>query len=287
MNILNNKYILIIIVLSVVFSSCKTGGLLVIKERKKGQIKNITDAKLIKNVEHNNLEFNTLFFKKFQAEVDINGQNKTFKGNLFIRKDTSIIVSILPLMGIELFRIKFEPDSIYILDRTKKKILVADYDLLWKKFYVDIDFYAVQNMLLNQFFCYPSSEIDKSCIKKFKHYVRKDQYVLQSIKNGRYTRISKKNNFKDIIYQEFTIAPDIFKISKCYINDFGSNSRFVVDYKDFIELEDNVFPSVFKISGERSGSKFYMNIEFKNIELDGISKISFKHSDKYTIEQIK
>ena len=287
MNISNGKHILYFILLSALFFSCKSGSLLIKKERKKGEVKNLADARLIKNVELNNIVFNSLFFKKFEAEVDIDGQTKTFKGNLFIRKDTSIIVSVLPLMGIELFRIKFTPDSIYVLDRTKKKILVGGYDLLWKKFFIDIDFHAVQNMFLDQFFCYPSSELDKNCIKKFKHYIRDDHYVLQSIKNGRYTRISRKNDFKDIIYQEFTIASDIFKITKCYINDFGSRTQFVIEYKNFIELNDYVFPSLFNINGSRSGSKFSIKIEFKNIEIDGVSKISFKHSDKYKIEQFK
>ena len=269
-------------------SSCKTANLFVKKERKKGEIRNIADYKLIKNTEDNNLIFKTLFFKKFQAEVNINNKSRSFKGNLFIRKDSSIIVSVLPLMGIELFRIKFVPDSIFILDRTKKKITVTGYDYLWDKFFIDIDFVAIQNILLDQFFCYPASEIDKkNCIKKFKHYVRKDQYVLQSMKNGRYTRISKKNHFKDKIYQEYTIAPDIFKIISCYINDFGSNSRFMINYKNFIELQQYVFPSVFSIKGERSGNLFNMNIEFRNIEIDGVSKISFRHSDKYVIEHLK
>ena len=276
-----------IFLIPVFFFSCKSGSILIKKERKEGQIRNITDAKLIKNTEQNYLDFNTLFFKKFQATVTINDQTKTFKGNLFIRKDSSIIVSILPLMGIEIFRIKLVPDSIYILDRTKKKISVAGYDYLWKKFFVDIDYKAVQNIFLNQFFCYPSSGLDKNCIKKFKHYIRDDQYVMQSIKNGRYTRISRKNDFKDIIYQEYTIAPDLFRISKCYIKDFGSNTKFVINYSDFIELNDYVFPSVFSISGSRAGSKFNIKITFKNIELDGLSKISFKHSDKYVIEHIK
>ncbi len=278
---------MLLLLIPVYISSCKTANLFVKKERKKGEIRNISDFKLIKNTEQNDLVFNTLFFKKFQTEVNINDKTRSFKGNLFIRKDNSIIVSVLPLMGIELFRIKFVPDSIYILDRTKKKITVAGYDYLWDKFFIDIDFNAVQNILLDQFFCYPASDLDKNCIKKFKHYIRRDQYVLQSMKNGRYSRKSKKNNFKDLIYQEYTIAPDIFKIISCYINDFGSNSRFKIDYQNFIELQQYVFPSVFSIKGERAGSLFNMNIEFRSIEIDGESKISFRHSDKYEIEHLK
>ena len=279
--------ILIFLIIPVFFFSCKSGNILIKKERKKGELRNIADARLIKLTENNNLDFNTLFFKKFQAEVSFNDQSKTFKGNLFIKRDTSIIISILPLMGIELYRVKLVPDTVYILDRTKKKITVVDYNYFWDKFFIDIDFATIQNILLDQFFCYPASDDDKNCIKKFKHYIRNDEYSLQSLKNGRYTRISKKNNVKDIMYHEFLIAPDIYRITGSYIEDFSSDTRLKITYGEFIELEDYVFPSEFSIRGNRNSNKFYINIVYNNIELNGISKISFRYSDKYKIEYLK
>ncbi len=290
MNILSryNGSLVFSLLLIFLFFSCKSGSILVKKERRKGEIRNVSDAKLIKNTENNNIQFNTLLFKKFQAEININDNKKSFKANLYVIKDSVIIVSVLPVMGIEIFRIKFVKDSIFILDRAKKKIDIVSYNYLWNKFFVDIDFTSIQNILLNQFYCYPASSIEHNCIKKFKHYIRKNQYVLQSIKNGKYSRISKRNNYNKIIYHEFEIAPDIFKITKSYIRDFESNMALTLDYKEFVLLEDYIFPSVFSINSSKDGSIFSINIKFKDIELDEISKMSFKYnSDKYKIEHIK
>ena len=266
--------------------SCKSGNILIRKERQKGELKNISDSRLVRSVENSNIQYNTLFFKKFHAEIDINGKTRSFKGNLFMQKDSAIIISVLPVMGIELFRVKFVPDTIFILDRTHKKITITNYDYLWKKYFVDIDFNVIQNILLDQFFCYPSSENDKNCIKKFKHYIKNDNYVLQSIKNGKYNRISKKNNFGGIIYHEFTVAPDIFKITKSYVNDFEDNTLLKIEYKDFVTLQDYVFPAEISFNGRRGNNLFAIKITYTDIELNGVSKISFRHSDKYKIEYI-
>ena len=264
--------------------SCKSGNILIRKERRKEELKNISDAKLVRTTEENNIVYNTLFFKKFQADITINDKNKSFKGNLFINKDSVIILSVTPLMGIELFRIKFVKDSIFIIDRTKKNIDIVNYNYLWNKFFVDIDFNTIRNILLNQFYCYPSG-IDEHCIKKYKHYLRNDLYVLQSIKSNKFSRYSRRNNFKELIYHEFEIAPDIFRISKSYIKDFESNMSLQINYDEFILLNDFVFPSVISINGNRDGNVFKIVIKFNGIDIDGISKLSFKYNtDKYNID---
>ena len=288
MNILSkHKYFRLLSILLIIITifSCKSGNILIRKERKKEELKNISDAKLVRYTEDNNLVYNTMFFKKFQADITINDKNKSFKGNLFIKKDSVIILSITPLMGIELFRIKFVQDSIFIIDRTKKNIDIVDYKYIWNKFFVDIDFNTIQNILLNQFYCYPASGIDEHCIKKFKHYLRNDLYVLQSIKSNKFSRYSRRNNFKELIYHEFDIAPDIFRISKSYIKDFESNMSLTINYKKFVVLNEFVFPSVISLDGSRDGNIFKINIKFNGIDIDGVSKLSFKYNtDRYSID---
>jgi hypothetical protein len=89
------------------------------------------------------------------------------------------------------------------------------------------------------------------------------------------------------MYHEFLIAPDIYRITGSYIEDFSSDTRLKITYGEFIELENYVFPSEFSIRGNRNSNKFYINIVYNNIELNGISKISFRYSDKYKIEYLK
>ncbi len=90
-----------------------------------------------------------------------------------------------------------------------------------------------------------------------------------------------------MIYHEFDIAPDIFRITKSYIKDFEANMSLNLDYKDFVVLEEYVFPSVIFIKGNRNGNVFSINIKFNALELDGVSKMSFKYNaEKYKISNL-
>lgn len=270
------KYILLIF-LTISFTSCKTTREFY---NKKGDLRNISDAKLISSVEDNYLDYNSLFLKKFKAEVSFNDETKSFKGNFFILKDSSIVVSINPLMGIELFRVRLLPGKVEIIDRTKKSYAYGDYRLLWDKFMIELDYNTLQRIITNEMFVYPIDDEDMS-LKRYKHYLDNDFYELQSVKEGKFTRKYKKEKTNNIVYHQFSILPDIFKVSTVYIRDFSVNSEVTISYSQFIKQDGKMIPTVLNVIGNRGNDRFELTINFEHIELDGDNSIGFKVSDKY------
>ncbi|WP_430811418.1 MULTISPECIES: DUF4292 domain-containing protein [unclassified Carboxylicivirga] len=246
----------------------------------KGELKNIPDAKLISSVEEGYLDFNTLFLKKFKAELTFNGEKKSFKGNMFINRDSSITVSINPLMGIELFRVRLSPGNVEIIDRTKKQYSQGDYKILWEKFLIELDYYTLQHILTNQLFPYPIGDFDKT-IKRYKHYVGQDAYQLQSLKEGRYNRIYKKDKTDNVVFHQFSILPDVFRIRDVSIRDFEVNSQVSIAYEDFQLRNNALFPSKIVIDGKRGWDSFSLGISFEHIDIDGEHSLGFKISNKY------
>ncbi|GEM_PF-7087592 len=264
--------------LTIVFIGCKSTRTFY---NNQGELRNITDAKLIASVEDNYIDGSTIFFKKFKAEVDFNDDSKSFKGNLYLNIDSSIIVSINPLMGIELFRVKFSPGKVEIIDRTKKVYSTGDYELLWEKFNVEMDFYTLQAILLNELYTYPLSYPEDRFIKRYKHENSDDAYLLQSVKSGKYNRMYKNDKTSNIIFHQFSIMPEVFKISKSYIKDFEVNSEVSITYGNFTENGNTLLPLLFNIDGKKESQSFSMKINFENFEIDGTSSIGFKVSSKY------
>ncbi|TAJ11227.1 DUF4292 domain-containing protein [Marinilabiliaceae bacterium JC017] len=264
------------------FCGCKSHENIVVK--RKGELKNIHDSKLIKATKSNFYEFESLFYKKFHAEISFNGEKNSFKGNLYINRNKEIIISIFPLMGIELFRFQLMPDSLLLMDRTKKTITYGDYSLLWNKLFVDMDFTTVQSVLTNSFFCYPMEDNIDDGIKKYKHYIRDDVYTLKSIKDGKFNRLYRKEGFDDVILHEFEIFPESFKIGRSYIRDFNSNSLIDIKYSFFKKFDERVIPTKIEIEGKQKGKKFNIAITFNQIEIDGDTRLKFKYSDKYTLK---
>ncbi len=268
------KSILVLAVIAV-FAGCKSTREFY---NKKGELRNISDSKLISSVENNYLEYEALFLKKFKAEVSFNNESHSFKGNLFIAKDSTIIVSVLK--GIEWFRVKLTPESVEILDRQKKTYSRGDYGLLWDKFMIELDYYTLQKILTNKLFVYPIDE-ENNYLKRYKHYCEDDVYELQSVREGKFSRKYKKEKTNNIIYHQFSILPDVFKISKVYIRDFSVNSEVTINYSKLTDQSGYLSPTEFNIVGKKGNESFALTINFEQIEVNGDSSIGFKVSDKY------
>jgi hypothetical protein len=265
----------------VLLGSCGTKKRLVNESQERFDLKNITDARLVKLTQEKNIVWESVFFKKFEADVEFDNERKSFKGNMYIVKDSTIVLSVLGL-GIELFRIKFEKDGIYILNKTKKEIIETGYQYLWDNFYVDINYSMLERILLNQFFCYPVPEKGAtSCIKKYKHYTGDNEYILKSIKDGKYSRLERKNNYSDLIFHSFHIHPELFKIKRAYVSDFNFNSEIDIRYTNFMDVKSFTFPADIAISGKRGSNRFLIKIGYDSIDIDSKSRLSFKYSDKY------
>lgn len=249
----------------------------------KGELKNISDAKLVSATQDNYLQYKQLFFKKFSADISINGESNSFKGNMYIDGNKEIVVSVLPLMGIELMRVRFSPDSIEIMDRTKRSYTVGSYKSLWDKFLVELDFEALHSILTNELFLYPLSSNFNEDIKKYKHYIVGDNYSLKSIKNGRFERKYRREDLDELVLHDFTILPEAFKISKTTIHDVSNASKVTVSYSDFFKINDQLFPRTLIIDGQKDAKKYVIKITFDSVDVDSENKIGFKISDKYDL----
>lgn len=266
---------ILVVLIIVVFSGCKTTQ---DYYTKKGTLKNIADFKLINTTKANYLPYNTLFYKKFKATIDYNGDSKSFSGNIYINKDSSIIISILK--GIEFYRVQLTPNAVEILDKRNKTYTNGDYKILWDKFLVEMDYHTLQCILSNELFVYPIGG-EQKLIKRYKHEVGTDSYQLQSLKKGRYERKYKKEKTTNIIFHQFSIMPDVFKVSKVNINDFDVNSTLVISYDNFVDINNILYPSSIIIEGSRGKDIFSIDLSIEHIDIDGTNSLGFKFSDKY------
>jgi len=245
----------------------------------KGELRNISDARLINSVVNEYVDCHNLLLKRFKADYSIGEDSKSFKGNLFLTRDSSIIVSITLVK--EWFRIKLSPNKVEILDRRKREYIVGDYSILWDKFMIEIDYNIIQSMLLNELYTYPINTNDMDAIKRYKHYQGDDVYLLKSLKNRRLSRIEKANYSGSPVLHEFTILPEIFKVSNVYLHDFDSDTKLELNYSNFVEAGSSFFATQFLLKGNKSSSSFTINLQFEDLEFDADMQIGFKVSSKY------
>ncbi len=274
-----NNFLVSFILASLVFnSSCKS--LKNVRVDKVGKVTNIPDVKLRNLLRNNELDYDKIYLKKANVNVTINNEKKTFKGSIVIKKDSAIIISIFAPMGIELVRAKFDPDSIFILDKYNKQVLTSDYSYFERFYGVDISFSTLQAILTNSLFIYPVKNEFYEDLKKYKHSVNDSCFAFRSVSSRRVERKSKRNA-NNLIVHEINIYPELFRIFNVYIRDFQSNETLIIDYKNFTKFNKVLFPEMIHLNGIQGNSNISINLKINSVEINEGGSLFFKIPDKF------
>lgn len=271
----------LIILLIVLTTSCKTLNETVYNRNK--ALKNIPDVKLLNHVEDNNLDFDDIYLRKVEISASINKKKYNVKSNFWIQKDSIINISVIPLMGIEMFRIQFNTDSVIIIDRTKRKITSKDYSFISNIVNVEVNYFVIQSILTNSMFCLNGLDNGNDCLKKFKNYTKDGFYAFQSIKERRYNKLEKKLK-DDIIYQEFLIDSEKFRVNKAVVNSIYENKKLEINYTNFENIDSVLFPKLISLFGKDQLNTINIDLIINNISIDGETKLNFKVPNKYDKE---
>ncbi|MGQ1785567.1 MULTISPECIES: DUF4292 domain-containing protein [unclassified Saccharicrinis] len=269
------------IVVGIIFiTSCKTTEKITV-----GEVSNITDAKLRNQLKDNQLYFDKLYLKKVQFSYNDGNNKKSFKGSFVIQKDSQIIVSIYALMGIELVRAKLTKSEVIILDKHNKVALLTGYNYFNEKYGLDLDFNALQAILSNSLFLYPSEEDYFDGLKKYKHHVNDKYYSFKSLKDKKLGRLSRRSK-NNIIVHEIDIYPELYRIFSVFIKDFASNQSVNVDYKYFKTFDNILFPEKIEIKAVQGAQFFHVDLKVNYLEINDGGSLHFKIPASYQSKEL-
>ncbi len=269
--------------LVLVLTSCVTTKKVVVED----DLKNISELKLIKSISDNSIDFNNLYFKKFDADIDVPGTSISVKGSMYIVKDKEIVISIAPILGIELARAQFTNDKIVILDRTKKQVITTDYEYLSKKINSKVNFQALQSLLINQFFCYQELTTDINCVKGYDRGVSDGMYFLQNVSDHKMSRFGKKKDNRSSFFLQYSFLPETFNLSKIVLKNTISDELMTIVYSNFKSLSGIQFPYHISINGKKGKEEAKVDIIYSQIEMNSSTEIGFKIPDKYEVKNLK
>lgn len=230
---------------------------------------------LINNVLSNDLSFDNIFFKRVQYNFEFEDQERSLKGNLFIQRDSFIVISVTPIMGIELFRIVLEPNQVSIIDRINKKVILTDYNYLKSKYLFDLNYFSFQDILTNSFYTYPYNLpfVDT----RFKGSIENNVYSLKSKSN---TNQMSGVNIK--AQQIINILPELYRVSNTTILIPEDQTIFKVNYTNFRSFDGNfIFPENIEMEGSHMTDRIRLLFNFSQIEINSSQSISSSIPDNY------
>lgn len=242
-------YGLWLMALMFIISSCST-------HKETSSIRMMSADKIISEVENNEFEFDNL---EATIGIKLEGDNKLgLKGQLRMKNDSVIWVSISLKLGVEVARVMITNDSIKLVNRSARTYVTENIELINNILPVDVSLQFFQDLLVGNI-----SGINSE-----------NRYKV-SIDEGRYKLISAGSDF---MVNSIWVTPKDFKISKYNIQD--NNNKIEFRYDEFQNVGGKMMPS--KISFElSSGYKVGLEINYSDIEVGDELSFPFNISKKY------
>lgn len=151
---------IIFIVIVASFSSCKT------KQLFSGSGERATSARhLVKLVEQVEPRFTTMNASSISINLDMGGKKMNVSASLKIKTDSVVLLSIVPFMGIEMFSLELYPDRWILFDKINRTYYTDNYEYLYYKLGIDVDFTAFQSLFSARLFNVGEKEVDAKKIR--------------------------------------------------------------------------------------------------------------------------
>lgn len=200
---------------------------------------------------------------KAKLKYDDGKQSFSAGANIRMQRDSVIWISISPGLGIEAARVMVRPDSVFLIDRIKKKYFVGSISQLSQQYKFDFSFGMLESLLLGNLI-YP--------------YARENLVKYE-------TGVSYVQNISGIEFDNY-IGDNTRKLERLLVTDLETNSTISVNYSDFQLVGKKVLPFEIDTELEYQGEErttTEINIGYNKAELeDKPIKFPFNVPARYT-----
>lgn len=218
--------------------------------------------RLIKEIEDNNFTFNQ-FQTKFSAKVETEDAKLSLKGQLRMKNDSVVWLSVALPVGLEVVRAMITHDSVFVINRTEKTYIKESIKNFKQIPSPIADLKFIQAILVG-------NDITLKNGDKYYSEIVDEMYKLQTIKE---------------INKILLIQPENFRIKKCDLNEISGDERKIeLKYDNFENHEGRFLPTNIDLTISKK-PKFNISISYSNVLLN--TEQDYKFSIPKKFEQVK
>ncbi|MDH6356878.1 DUF4292 domain-containing protein [Parabacteroides sp. PF5-9] len=205
---------------------------------------------------------------RVNAQLHFSGSEMSSRVDLKIVKDSALIFSIQPFLGVEVARIILDQEHIRIIDRINKRFVDESYANLKGQTPIDFNFYNLQALFINHLFLPGQQTISP---------VQYRQFQLQQ--EGSTAEVRTKDAM-DLTYT-FTVDGEE-KLLSTFVTDAKERHAIQWEYADFRITDGQPFPMLMVIQVLSEGlSKGHIQLNFARIQTNIPVNMDFSIPDKY------
>jgi hypothetical protein len=261
-------FVLLILILFTAIS-CKTA-----RKTIKSPLKEYGADFLFAKLKENELKFEW-FSAKFNLDLIIDKKKTSVTGQVRMKKDSAIWITLSPALGIEMARLLITNDSVKFINRINKTYFAGDYTKVNVFLDANIDYDVFQTLLLgNDLTYYEDGKFRASYDSKEYHLVTAGRQKLKKY-------VKTRDDEERIYIQNIFLDPETFKITQMKIKELRKeNKKLDAFYSDFQKVSEQLFP--FRILYNLLADKpIQVDLNYSKIAIDQTQEFPFKISGKY------
>lgn len=201
--------------------------------------------------------FHTMKVKRMAIDFNINGIRDSFKGNMAIIRDSLIVISIIPVLGYEAFRIMCTKDSIVVINRRDKTYQIAGIDEYMKRYNMPAGFDNIQAVMANEVFYYGTGTGEGKQVKWIKTDSGQITYIIETSLGNTTTA-----------NQQIIADSACYCIKDINVIDYQRKVRLDIEYSDFERYEKVYFPGRMFIGIQDRRNSINLDVEYGQVIFD-------------------
>lgn len=216
------------------------------------------------------------FTARFSAELTKNKEKIMFNGQIRVKKDSIIWMTLSPALGIEMGRLIITNDSIKWMNRLENNFLLTTTEHLAGTIHPLLEFDLLQSLIFgNDLTLYDNSQ--------FKSNIDNREYKLTVSHRRSLKRQLKEDDTPETIpMQSIWLDPLSFRITKVSIRDLqDKDAKIDVNYQRFVEMDSTFFASQQQYDIQGGGNKLSLGITFSRTDTPETSSFPFTIPEKY------
>lgn len=204
------------------------------------------------------------FTARFSGTAIIDGSSYNVAGNIRVRKDSAIYVSVAPILGIEVARLLVTPDTVRLLNRLESTYFEGETRFLANFLNADIDFFMLQSLLTG-------TDITHFTTDNFRVSSDRDMLLLNSPDRRRIRATSHGSSLEHNLW----LNKESFRIMQASLYDKSTQNSIQVRYPSHTTVEGQAFPSQLRMVVIDPDNRAELDISLTRITINQPQQITF------------
>lgn len=222
-------------------------------------------------------EFQTDYFTaRFSAVVERNSERMSFNGQVRMKRDSIIWLTISPALGIEMGRLIITGDSVKWMNRMESNYLLAETEKLTSLIHPLVEYDLLQSFILgNDLTLYDNTQ--------FRGSIDSREYKLSVTQRRSLKRQMREDETIEAIpMQHLWLDPETFRITRVAIRDLqDKNARIDAEYEKFTAVNGSLFAARQRYNIQGGDNQLSISINFNRMDTPASVTFPFTISDRF------